>query len=330
MQERIATGRSPTRGTPRPALGAPGFTLVELMVVVLIVALILGIGLPAFNAMSRDADRGKARQLLNGALQRANITALSDKNLTAVRLAPAEWITGQAERLATQVGGRQAIATYTQSIITDHPSKPRASFMDVPRFRQAADTAPILLPPSQWVAPLEALASGNDSDQLRDTHPEIGGSVVRGQIGLFAETAADSSTSSANPSFFDADDFLILFAADGTVVPSVTPSRVSSSAPIEPWRMNAYIPFTPATSGYVPEGGFEAPGRWRQNQERYNPEFTRNNFTGVVIYERQKMLSTGLNATTAAQMDARRNVLRSGLALYVNRVGGGLVQGDAQ
>src|SRR5206468_13101993 len=42
------------------------FTIVELIVVVAIIALILGIGLPAFNAMSTSAKLAKTRQLLTG------------------------------------------------------------------------------------------------------------------------------------------------------------------------------------------------------------------------------------------------------------------------
>ncbi|MFI5372114.1 MAG: Tfp pilus assembly protein FimT/FimU [Candidatus Eisenbacteria bacterium] len=56
-----------------------GFTLVELMVLIVIAGLVLGFGLPAFLEMKRSAGVERARQQLELDLEAARRTALTDR-----------------------------------------------------------------------------------------------------------------------------------------------------------------------------------------------------------------------------------------------------------
>ena len=67
-----------------------------MIVVIGIIALILVIGVPAFNAMAVQQRLSKTRQLLNGTLLRTQVVAVSGGMPTAVRLLPAEWHLSEA------------------------------------------------------------------------------------------------------------------------------------------------------------------------------------------------------------------------------------------
>src|SRR5262245_28166804 len=90
------------------------FTIIELIVVVAIIALVLGIGLPAFNAMSASAKLAKTRQLITGTLTRAAAIAASDHTYTAVRIMPTAWEVDDSPNSGTSIGNRntQLLATY--------------------------------------------------------------------------------------------------------------------------------------------------------------------------------------------------------------------------
>jgi len=309
-----------------------GFTLVELLVVLAVIGLILGIGLPAFNSMSRESNRDKARSLLGGALTRAAVTATAERQYTAVRVLPEEWaVTEQAGRTLAK-RGRQALVTYSLKRINTNPDKLADPFIEQARFERAADTDSVLLPQGIWLAPVEGLDA--DADNRRQGHDELGGSVLEGTIGDFVW---DPGLSGGTRNFLDADDFLIVFKPDGTLhnaaEPTACPALARESFDTDPfvglavsWRLKAYVPEPPIpTPPGWPENKFwrrEAPGDLRK-AGFYSPAFRRFGFSGVVIYDRDRFTALG----ASARVDDRRAVLATGQALYVNRAGGGLLDG---
>src|SRR5262249_41125871 len=130
------------------------------IVVIAIIALVLGIGLPAFNAMSASSKLAKARQLIAGTLTRANAIALSDHTHTAVRLMPSAWelddSTGSGSSMANR--NRQSRATYryvTSSTAFDASGNPIVRFQE--RFERIKNGPSAVLPADTWVAPAESL-----------------------------------------------------------------------------------------------------------------------------------------------------------------------------
>jgi type II secretory pathway pseudopilin PulG len=278
----------------RSARTRRAFTVVELMVVIGVIALILVIGIPAFNTMAVQQRYSKTRQLLNGTLTRTHVIALSDRTLAAVRLCPAEWAQAGGEEKA-EAAGRQIAMTYTyRATYAADPDNPQQVHFDE-RFERLEDGPTQLLPPGIWVAPSEALLD-QDADDWFD-----GDEVLRGEIGTFAFDAIESED------LLPADDFLIVFDPETGVV------RQNSNWPWKVWRLLAYDPVTETeTAGDDwSAGGYDQP-------------FQRFNFTGVVVYQREPFAQLG----ASAEPDDRRSVLRrTGQTYYVNRMGGSLVAG---
>jgi prepilin-type N-terminal cleavage/methylation domain-containing protein len=304
----------------RPACLRYAFTVVELMVVVAIIALVLAIGIPAFNSMTEQTRLSKTRQLLNGTLVRARIISVSDRTLTAVRLCPAEWEVREGDERRT-LAGRQIMTTYSYRATTAaNPSNPaEVSFHE--RFERLQDGPTQVLPPDTWVAPSEALdmvhlVDGDETSNwvLNGTIHHLEGGQLRG-----FELDGDSETNPGEE-LLDADDFLIVFDPDTGVKPSLLR---------EPWPIKAYVPEEADVGGVE---GTEAAGEgWNVSRARFDTPFQRFNFTGVVVYKREPFVALGFDAASEAEYRARRDVLRRfGLMYYVDRTGGNLLAGGAE
>lgn len=301
------------------ARDATSFTLIELLVVMLVIIAVLGIGLPAFNTLSLDSQYSQARQTIAGALRRAHVLAISEKNLIAVRICPAEWVAGATGGDGGAVIGRQAIVFYSLRTPTVNPAATNAgnsALYGLERFERIQGEEFVLLPGGVWAAPAESLWA---SDIGRDK--KEGGPVVAGEIGRFR--LDPSGVSGDDQSFLDADDFLVVFGPDGGLFSSVTPKA---------WELSAYIPFDTKNADYssfVPTNGVETAGRWRSNKGEYDPAFRRFSFTGISLYRRDQFVSAGRNGPTGAIQQARRVAIRkAGLTFLVNPTGGALVQAE--
>jgi prepilin-type N-terminal cleavage/methylation domain-containing protein len=80
-----------------------GFTLIELMVVIVVVGIILTYGFPKIRALLIKNDLRSARSTLFTAIQQAKTWAVNDGRATTVRVNPATgalWITASPTRLS--------------------------------------------------------------------------------------------------------------------------------------------------------------------------------------------------------------------------------------
>jgi type II secretory pathway pseudopilin PulG len=290
------------------------FTVVELMVVIAVIALVLAIGVPAFNSMTAQQRLSKTRQLLNGTLTRTHVISLSDRNLTAVRIFPADWDLGDDNPSRT-TAGRQMIATYSyRATSAANPNAPSTVSFDE-RFERIEGGPTHLLPPDTWVAPSEALLDRDYDDQVID-----GDRVLQGEIGRFAFDPNDTTE------LLSADDFLIVFDPETGVV------RQNNNWPWRAWRLLAFDPRPrPGEPGGVDTGQLETDGQRRNTGVLIEP-YQRFNFTGVVVYPREPFAA--LDQTDMDGDDlitGRRSVLqRLGQTYYVSRTGGSLMGGGQE
>lgn len=311
------------------------FTLVELLVVVAIIGVILGIGLPAFNSMTAQARKSKARQLLQGALTRASVLSVADRNLVAIRIFPGAWDQLGTTSAATPSGaagvGAQVVAMYKYVTRAERPLDTSGGQNDpdvityVDRFERIKESPAVVLPPDVWVAPIESLITGQNGNRNL---------VDRSGNGAFDATDVELDELSGAPGWFDldcdprtnrpkamltADDFLMIFDPEQGLV---------SSHARPAWKMFAYDPRPttgPNSSQFT--GGLETGGEYRYNatvgRGTYvvGSTFQRLNFTGVVLYDRTRFQSFG-------SPDLRGEFLaREGLPLYATGGSGTLTAG---
>ena len=305
--------------TAPPHKRRTAFTIIELIVVIGIIALVLGIGLPAFNQMSRQSRKSQAEQLLNGAFLRAHVTAVSLRSPVAVRIVPGEWTvrTDDDQTTGRAIAGRQVVELYQYQFTSADPQNLNRVEFDE-RFERLRDVPPIVLPPDIWVAPAEA-AKDPKSGLNKDYE---WGAIVDGEIGEFEVDAARSGEQ-----FYDADDFLIVFDPQTGVQAATWRSGSAGDPDLRQtaWRMTAYDP-DPDRRPNTDDGAiipYELSGG---NALNYNRPFRRFNFTGVLIYEREAFL----DFTRGLRPLERQRWLRDfGTAYYVNRRGGNLIAGKA-
>ena len=269
--------------------GRRAFTIVEMIVVIAIIALVLVIGVPAFNNMAVQQRMSKARQLLNGTMTRARVLSVNGQRV-AVRVCPAQWYLAD-ESLARVSTGRQVVSTFAFNALPGGDPTDVESAIARDWFEPLADGPMHVLPPDTWVAPSAALV--NDAD---------GDAWLEGEIGEFRIDADEHVI------FLDADDFLIVFS-DGELRTRVTEDERCLKA-------------------YIPDLEAEAAGdltSWNAITGKFGTPFRRSNATGFVIYPREPFAALG----ASADPDARRDVLsRLGKIYYVNRYTGILVSGE--
>ena len=299
--------------------GRSAFTIVEMIVVVAIIALVLGIGIPAFNSIMKEQRMSQAQQLLSGTLTRAQVIAESDATLAAVRIYPANWDRDVADTGENAVD-RQMVATYTwrQTWAADQDDISEVKFAE--RFERVEDGPTQLLPPSTWIAPSEALDE-NTIVYRASSSTRLGDLVLDGEIGTFALNADRTDPQNGAEQLLDADDFLIVFDPEHGVIDG------------HRYRSWAIKGFDPRPSG-TETGQLETDG-WRNGGEfssaRYM--FKRIGFSGIITYDRDAYRAV---AGTASNGDldvlaVRRDALRRfGRMHYVNPTGGGLIKGSEE
>lgn len=288
----------------------PGFSLIELIVVIGIILLILGIGLPAFNSMSIQARQGKARQILNATLTRAHVLAVADRTLTAVRFVPAVWEQVRAEDESSAADralqGQQVASIYQwrfSPLNSNFNELDQVQFNE--RFERRGNTQVAVLPPDFWVAPAEALRE--DPASANEDWPEI----LDGEIGTF-EIDADRRND-----FLTADDFLIVFDPQTGLQPARWPagSAQNYGERRSAWHLLAYDP----RNGKQFETAYDTNNNGNPILKR---PYQRFNFTGLVLYDRERFAAVGNDVA-----DRYEHLSRRGLLFYINRNGGNLIEG---
>lgn len=270
--------------------GRVAFTLVELIVVVVIIGLLLGIGIPAIGSMTRDSALNAGIQTMNGVLTRAHIRSVADRNLVAVRLVPAVW---DWDTKSQSVGSaeRQHAVTYSYQLRTDRPGD-IDKFEYNERFVRDAEGGSVQLPGGVWAAPVESLNLNNP----------ISKPILTGRIGNAAGDGfyCDPSDGTTSPGgFLESDDFLVVFDPRCGV-------RGSSSRTKYP--LLAYHP------------------QLRREVDRdARGLFQRYNYTGLAFYNREGFVSIGLDNRPAPRQNYLR---RESRPYFVHRFGGGLVMGS--
>lgn len=272
---------------------APGFTVVELIVVVVIVGIVLGVALPALSSMTADARVNAAVQTINGALSRAYIDALADKSLAALRFLPAEW-DGDAGRDSPSSAGRQHVVAYAYGIRTTKDTNPsQIEFNE--RFDRREETRSVELPADLFAAPIEALDVDAD-------HKDAAQRIVTGD--LASPEGRGFADAGGNPNPLIADDFLIVFDPSTGMRTSVLPT--TSGGKFQPtFGVHAFNPLSRANASVKPLGVFQ-----------------RAAFNGVALYPRSGLTALGSGASGASRQSFLRRFARPYL---VCPFGGGLV-----
>lgn len=301
------------------------FTAIELMVVMGIIILIIAIGVPAFNRISLQSRQTNAVQLMNSLFTRAYAEAIAGKTMTAVRLMPAAWDqdASQGNGTAPDLMRLQKAATYRWVTSYSDPNNSGSGNVSNARydehFERLIGGPEAILPTDTWAAPVEVLADPNNDPIHRPpgatgNDTSLSTMTLNGRINTPVQPAFALDPNASGEKFFDADDFLIIFDPQSGLVPN----QIQQT-----WRMRAYDPDPNDGSwgGY----GVETCGKWTGSG--YNPVFQRFNYTGVVIYRREPLLTVG--TTESASPDARRDAIRKfGQAYFVNRSGGTLQAGS--
>lgn len=277
-----------------------GFTLVELIVVIAVIALILAFAIPALNNMSGESKLIAGVQTVNGALTRAYYASQADRQLSAVRFLPGEWdFSGRNDPQSAT--GRQHLVPYTWVTATDRENSSGAFEL---RFREQFQRRPgsesIQLPPDIWVAPVEAWRD----DTLGSRGLRVDYDILSGRRGQF-ELSANRNTP-VNTRLLNADDFMIVFD-----------SQTGLKTRRELVSLRGYDP-TPNVRAEVDDNGLTGAGQIRY--ERFTS-------AGVVVYRREPFAALG---DTAAPEDRQRVLRTHGRAYFVHRYGGGLVLGTSE
>ncbi len=301
--EHHVTAGGPPAAT-RLVASLPAFTIVELIVVITVIALLLALAIPGLSKMAQDARVNSAIQTITTTLTRAHVTALADRNLTAVRFVPGEW-DYQTTADTDKPTGRQHLLTYEYVCATEDPSNPTQTVY-AEHFERLPKSESIQLPSDTWAAPVEALSDSRVV--LPDgtvKYPNLGlDGVLTGNLGQFNIDAADRS--SAATQLLNADDFLVVF----------DPQTGVQSFSSTPYRLRAYDVKNSREASEDPPG----------TSANARP-FQRYNFSGVIIYSREPFtaLGNGSTGTSQSRQDALRRI---GRPYFVHRTSGGLVMGS--
>lgn len=297
----------------RPRARSCAFTITELIVVLAVIGLLLGIGLPAFRSMNNDAKFASATQSLAGLLNRTSIGSLGESNPWVIRFVPAEWdvdpnVNDANAALAQhqRTHGRQKAATFRYVSRSYDPNDTSATgpskVIYTDGFERVESGPEVLFPADMWLAPAEALAHDPSKTAYTSQHH-----VLNGVFGE-AEDAFDPNWTA--PSFLDADDFTVAIDGAGGVRRGPVIDAPNNFNTAE--RQMATVELR----GVDP----------RPNQTRRDITIARRYFSGLVLYQREVFQAQG-NQADAATTRARRDYLAgAGRSFYVGP-GGSLISG---
>lgn len=295
------------RGSGRPR--GSGFTVVELIVVLAIIAIVLSLAVPALNRMTSEARFASAVQSINGQLNRTYFAAVSDRNRTALRFAPGAWVV-DPDASPQPAPPRQHAVTYRYNLSTD-PADESGATAEVQfreRFVRREDSAVLELPPDVWVAPGQALlrpttpAAAEPTTQYSDQRH-----VLNGTIGEFRREFC-------NADFLDADDFVIQFDPSNGVVPTRKP--LTSSSAICPELASEDDPAAPGVERIVLEDAYVEDTDHAHST--HMATLSRRYFDSLVIYPREMMTGLGVDATP---QDRQGILRRFGRLYYLSNTG---------
>ncbi len=295
-------------GRVRASRPARAFTIVEIAIVIAVVSLVLAIAVPALRKISEDTRFSSALQTLSGALTRAHATALADKNMTAIRFAPAAW---ELDEKNNAVGepGRQGLASYRYVAASLRENSANGTLIPEINeyFERRPSVEPIVLPVDVWVAPVEAWrATGSAPDPIdpgNNARRPVDLSILGGTINSFR-----LSPFASGEEFLEADDFLIVFDP-----------QTGLRATRERYRLRGYDPVRKRDA--LDDGS----NNWNTSEK-----FERSSSEGLVIYRREPFAALG-DAATGATRQERQNLLRRfGRPYFVHRLSGALVTGTIE
>ncbi len=304
-----APGRSGhvLRGWPACSLRRPvgaGFTIVELVIVIAVIALILIIAVPGLSAMNADARLTGARQTINGVTTQAYYLALANRTMTAVRFFPGRWDT-TADRTALNTG-RQHMAVYLYAGQTVRERQGGFEVALGEYFVRAPGLESVALPEDVWAAPLESLQAAGllrHTDGRTTNYAQLGRDfVLSGTLNQFRYNADRNPGlgSTDGGDFLTADDFLIV----------CDPETGVRAGPPRPYRLRAYAP----ACGYEVDAD---PNSANLPHQRYSAG-------GLVVYRREAFVALG----SSADGQVRQDYLRTrGRPYLVHRFSGGLLSG---
>jgi len=104
--------------------GSSGFTLIELIVVLAILAIAVGLVLPMFGSRGSGAELAAAAGRVHAAMAAARATAIAEDRTIVFRgdRAGGYWLDGRHRGLETEADGRLRILTSGNSLISFFPS----------------------------------------------------------------------------------------------------------------------------------------------------------------------------------------------------------------
>jgi type II secretory pathway pseudopilin PulG len=290
------------RVTLRLGRGQVGFTIVELLVVIMVIVLILAIAVPGLSAIATQSRFSAATQEINGALTRAYYAALSDVNLTAVRFVPGSWdVDARAE--AQRPTGRQHLVTYryTGTSAADPTALDKVAFGEYFARREGYES--LQLPEDVWVAPVEALEP--DAGKTMTGTRVLEGKPYTQPGSFYLDPDPDKGN------LLNADDFLIIFDPQTGLRRVTAPIALKASIPAGKWDFGTFTKPVEAD-------------RWPPTSTDTEDRYRRYNFSGIVLYPREPFLALGVDATGTDRQDWLRV---HGRPYLVHRFGGGLVMG---
>lgn len=300
------------RGTERPHAG---FTIVELVVVITVIALLLAIVIPGLSAISSESRFSSAVQQLNGTVTRAYYYAVGDGRMTALRFVRGDWDQDPSAEQQLPRGRMHVVTMSYTGTTAANPEQPEnIEFGEY--FERRPDTESQILPDDIWAAPLAAQDAQPGRYYYSDANGEIFPTPATvNNLGrdfvLKAQPAATlgqpfllNAGESQGLRFAHADDFLIVFdPASGL--------RTGLPAPMP-------------LKAYDPVAGYE-----RAVSDGFPPiPFQRYSFSGIVVYRRDPFLALNDLSQTVRAGAQQDHLRREGRPFLVHPFGGGLVMGS--